>query len=168
MRKCLAISAIVAAAYAAPVSAAAYNFTSAAVNGKTFVGSFELGGNVGNRTLAAFTGSFDGRTYGLNDVGIMNFDDQVLIGGTLNGANAVFSNTNDFFTGYFVPNVTAQGYGFISTTTGTYTSAVFNIALATAAVPEPATWTLMIMGMGAVGFAMRRRYKAARHDARFA
>jgi hypothetical protein len=28
-----------------------------------------------------------------------------------------------------------------------------------AAVPEPATWALMILGMGAVGFAMRRRRK---------
>ncbi len=28
-----------------------------------------------------------------------------------------------------------------------------------AAVPEPATWALMILGMGAVGFAMRRRSK---------
>ncbi|WP_308815754.1 PEPxxWA-CTERM sorting domain-containing protein [Sphingomonas sp. GV3] len=29
----------------------------------------------------------------------------------------------------------------------------------TAAVPEPATWALMILGMGAVGFAMRRSRK---------
>ena len=28
-----------------------------------------------------------------------------------------------------------------------------------AAVPEPATWGMMIFGMGAVGFAMRRRKK---------
>jgi hypothetical protein len=28
-----------------------------------------------------------------------------------------------------------------------------------AAVPEPATWAMMILGMGAVGFAMRRRSK---------
>lgn len=35
-----------------------------------------------------------------------------------------------------------------------------NIAFAaTPAVPEPATWALMILGMGAVGYAMRRRAK---------
>ncbi|WP_238941225.1 PEPxxWA-CTERM sorting domain-containing protein [Sphingomonas beigongshangi] len=32
----------------------------------------------------------------------------------------------------------------------------------TAAVPEPATWAMMILGMGAVGFAMRRRKQTVR------
>jgi hypothetical protein len=31
----------------------------------------------------------------------------------------------------------------------------------TAAIPEPGTWMLMILGLGAVGFAMRRRQHAA-------
>jgi hypothetical protein len=31
----------------------------------------------------------------------------------------------------------------------------------TGAVPEPATWAMMILGMGAVGFAMRRRMKVS-------
>lgn len=39
----------------------------------------------------------------------------------------------------------------------TYINATFQ----TAAVPEPATWALMILGMGAVGFAMRRRNNSA-------
>ena len=33
----------------------------------------------------------------------------------------------------------------------------FNIRLATGAVPEPATWGMMILGLGAAGYAMRRR-----------
>jgi hypothetical protein len=37
----------------------------------------------------------------------------------------------------------------------------FSVAAATGAVPEPATWAMMILGMGAVGFAMRRRMKAS-------
>jgi hypothetical protein len=36
---------------------------------------------------------------------------------------------------------------------------VFFGQAATGAVPEPATWAMMILGMGAVGFAMRRRRK---------
>jgi hypothetical protein len=39
---------------------------------------------------------------------------------------------------------------------GSYT---LNIASAIGAVPEPATWGMMILGMGAVGFAMRRRQR---------
>ena len=31
----------------------------------------------------------------------------------------------------------------------------------TAPVPEPATWALMLLGFGAIGFAMRRRRKDA-------
>lgn len=38
-------------------------------------------------------------------------------------------------------------------------STTYNFEAATGAVPEPATWALMILGMGAVGFAMRRRNK---------
>lgn len=34
-----------------------------------------------------------------------------------------------------------------------------NLPSATPAVPEPASWAMMILGMGAVGFAMRRRQK---------
>lgn len=34
-----------------------------------------------------------------------------------------------------------------------------NIGPVAAAVPEPATWALMILGMGAIGFTMRRRSK---------
>ncbi|WP_203311571.1 PEPxxWA-CTERM sorting domain-containing protein [Sphingomonas beigongshangi] len=49
--------------------------------------------------------------------------------------------------------------------TGFYQNApVFNTATGQtlAAVPEPATWALMILGMGAVGFAMRRRKQTVR------
>lgn len=36
-----------------------------------------------------------------------------------------------------------------------------NVAFVTSAVPEPATWAMMLLGFGAVGSAMRRRQKAA-------
>ena len=35
------------------------------------------------------------------------------------------------------------------------------VSAAPGAVPEPATWAMMILGMGAVGFAMRRRIKVS-------
>ncbi|MBI0477237.1 PEP-CTERM sorting domain-containing protein [Sphingomonas sp. MA1305] len=51
-------------------------------------------------------------------------------------------------TGYhaFADNVT------LSTTGG---STTYNFEAATGAVPEPATWAMMILGMGAVGFMLR-------------
>jgi hypothetical protein len=38
-------------------------------------------------------------------------------------------------------------------------SDVLKVGPATPAVPEPATWGMMIVGLGAVGYAMRRRAK---------
>ncbi|MBI0477201.1 PEP-CTERM sorting domain-containing protein [Sphingomonas sp. MA1305] len=42
-----------------------------------------------------------------------------------------------------------------------------NVAAVSAAVPEPATWAMMILGMGAIGFVMRRR-KTVNMTVRFA
>lgn len=42
-------------------------------------------------------------------------------------------------------------------------TAVFNVGVAAAAVPEPGTWAMMIFGFGAVGYSLRSRkvgYKA--------
>ncbi|MBI0477208.1 PEP-CTERM sorting domain-containing protein [Sphingomonas sp. MA1305] len=50
---------------------------------------------------------------------------------------------------------------FVFTTQGNTTTS-FSATAQTAAVPEPATWALMILGMGAVGFAMRRRNTTTR------
>jgi hypothetical protein len=40
-----------------------------------------------------------------------------------------------------------------------HSGGTLTISAATAAVPEPATWAMMIAGFGAVGYAMRRRQK---------
>jgi hypothetical protein len=43
------------------------------------------------------------------------------------------------------------------TTVGRTPSELFGIAIATSAVPEPATWAMMLVGFGAVGYSMRKR-----------
>ena len=43
-----------------------------------------------------------------------------------------------------------------------------NVVSATAAVPEPATWAMMLLGLGAVGVSLRRRRTTRRHLAQCA
>ncbi len=67
--------------------------------------------------------------------------------------NVAASNTDlTVFEGY------GKSYPFGSSFAPRTVNATFNYT--TAAVPEPATWALMILGMGAVGFAMRRSRKS--------
>lgn len=53
---------------------------------------------------------------------------------------------------------TAAGYVFNSGLAAD--SDIYRISFATAAVPEPATWAMLIAGFGAVGASMRRRHRA--------
>ena len=56
-------------------------------------------------------------------------------------------------------NLAAGSYTFRTTGTrqGNGAGSVGGTLTVSAAVPEPATWALMLMGFGAVGFSMRRR-----------
>lgn len=68
-----------------------------------------------------------------------------------------FANGSFQFTGFsgFGPNTTLS-----ISSTGTFgVDAILDNLSVSGAVPEPATWALMIMGFGAVGGAMRRRAK---------
>lgn len=59
-------------------------------------------------------------------------------------------------------NVLFSGLNSYNTVTLTDTTAsAFEFVQASSAVPEPAAWAMMILGMGAVGFAMRRRQKVS-------
>lgn len=147
-----------------PSDAATYTFVGTTSNPlKTFTGSFDLAGAGPVYSLTAFNGVFDGYSYTLANVGIANFGDgRINIGGLESGTNGVVGNTNDFFTNYFVPSTgtVTSPFGYISSTNGFGGGSIsFAITQAAGAVPEPATWAMMLLGMGAVGFAMRRRSK---------
>lgn len=84
-------------------------------------------------------GSYNGNRYfsiGLNARGDSSLRISGLKTGDLNQSNT-----------YFLSNVFLYGSGTLSLAN-------------TAAVPEPATWALMILGFGVVGYSMRRRHKA--------
>ncbi len=53
-----------------------------------------------------------------------------------------------------IGNVYADGPGFNALN---YLDATFSATITPTAVPEPATWALMVLGIGAVGYASRRR-----------
>ncbi|KQT32561.1 hypothetical protein ASG29_12410 [Sphingomonas sp. Leaf412] len=99
----------------------------------TGVGAMEVGVAGGDSGGAAF---IDGKISSVNSYGLTfgaSFGD---FGGGLNAGWGEFSG--------YVPTSIHQGF---------ITSAI------AAGVPEPTTWALMILGMGAVGGAMRRRAK---------
>lgn len=99
--------------------------------------------------------------------GTVFYDDAILGGfgsfptltgaGTSNGENflglRVTSGGQDFFGFAFTTNSTFNSFGF-ETRPGVGILATTDIP---AAVPEPGTWALLILGFGAVGFALRRR-----------
>lgn len=76
--------------------------------------------------------------------------------GASNGANflglRVTSAGQSFYGFLYTTNANVNSYGFesLANTGITATTTV------PAAVPEPATWALMILGFGAIGYAMRR------------
>ena len=66
-----------------------------------------------------------------------------------------FSLSNISFTGDSII-VNWQGLSFTDTTVVS-----LNVVFGAAAVPEPGTWAMMLLGFGAVGFSMRRRRRPA-------
>ena len=63
-------------------------------------------------------------------------------------------NGQDYFGYAFFTNTILNSFAF-----ETAANTAISINTSTSAVPEPASWAMMILGMGAVGFAMRRRSK---------
>lgn len=70
--------------------------------------------------------------------------------GAMNRVNASAGGPNALFTGSLQAPVFAPG-------SPTLTRGTLTITEVGAAVPEPATWAMMLIGFGAIGFAMRRR-----------
>lgn len=71
--------------------------------------------------------------------------------GTINAGSPTFSYGGTFTLG--------QGYavGFGLDNAGNYSNDSTGVNLTVAAIPEPSTWALLILGFGAVGAAQRRR-----------
>lgn len=98
----------------------------------------------------------------LNERWIVGFGDETQKTGRV-------TNPNHGFTGWMTSNMdftatdTSQVLSFLARgSPGGQPPMVFLDHVSLGAVPEPASWTMMIAGFGAIGIAMRRRRRAAR------
>ncbi len=125
-------------------------------------------------TAAAYTSSTFGAAAGTTQLYVLDTDLDVLArqnnnGGVLTtvggfgadlGSRTSFdiSGTDAFaFNGSTLYRVDLNSGAL--TSLGNTDRGLFGIAIAAPAVPEPATWAMMMLGFGAVGYAMRRRPK---------
>lgn len=118
--------------------------------------SFQLG------TIANTSG-------GAND---LDFTSAVLTGTGLGSAGISFNRTsgdNDLIENLVLQNIDLAAGNYTLTVMGTTSgrngsfsgSTAFTAAAATGAVPEPATWAMMLLGFGAVGYGMRRQRRSS-------
>lgn len=124
-------------------------------------------------SLIYFSTTIAGTAYTLNNVGLtydgvvrsnnVNFP-TFTIGGLLNGVPAMSSGTNDFMLIYTIAPTGLRDLSYTTAATrrpfGDTSLVLSAFAEIPAAVPEPATWAMMIAGFAIVGAALRRRRPA--------
>lgn len=123
--------------------------------------------NVTQGGSLTFTGDMQGSGEALNVVisgisGLSQNSFSVLFGGgTASFSQAITFNTVGMFNGsvnYDFPSsfpdyMAPDGQEFSERTLG------FSVNVISGAVPEPATWMFMLLGMGGIGYSMRRKNK---------
>lgn len=117
--------------------------------------------------LTSSSGDF---VFGGFDLAASNGVANYVIAGFLNGAS-VFAFAGSYEGGFSTIGSTSTGLvdkvSFLVTASGTSAN-IDNIVASVAAVPEPATWTMMLIGFGAVGAAMRSQRRRVRTSVSFA
>ena len=175
MKKMMFLAAVAAASlFATPAMAAtSVNFTATNFGAigsatvppySTVSGTFSYDYAGGNAlTLTAFSLDLGSAHFGLADVG-SSFDlgvGELDIGALVNGGiNNLLGTTNDFqlqLTGFNPLTGSSSGGDMFYTTASTNALFFGSSASATPAVPEPATWALMLFGFAGMGFALRRQ-----------
>jgi hypothetical protein len=148
-------------ATAAPASAATllYSFAPVAVDGDSF--TFNV-----DDQLASIDPTVDGfpveiRNYmknGIVETFVTNaFFYAVSNGGGL-GVNGFFPYGAQLYSGDTSrPTLLTGSFALYGTSAHTDQQGTLNVTTTVAGVPEPATWGMMMMGFGGIGFAMRRR-----------
>ena len=167
----------IASSASAAVIIRTYNFTATGFNK-----AVESGDAIPQSVVTgSITVSFDDAVTALNQIGTLNslsipfsgnvlfsyyaIDGSLSIGG--NDLNSSVANTNDFALSIRDANTSTPvanafnyslvGFNNVASTRTVTLSSITSPVLG--AVPEPSAWALMLLGFGAVGFAMRRKDK---------
>lgn len=140
--------------------------TGAATNGAGVVAQMYSGTfSIMNGTFNWLSGTFTGASFGSGSAT------------TLTGSTPTFnvSFTSDYFAAIADPQAFSFSFANVmpalsicGTTTCAFTSSISGTFSATAAVPEPATWGLMLLGFGAMGAVLRTRRRSTTARIRFA
>ena len=177
MNKFLFALTLAAAASLAPAAHAAvtivdYSFDTAggtSVGGGSFSYDSSLTGALTFADLASFTLTLGSNTYDLSFVNSGNFSPYYLFGFNADSGTFVSQSVggfptilagikNSFTEGFFVRN--DANYTLVRDYASNAGEIYFDhvsISMSTGAVPEPATWAMLITGFGLVGAALRRR-----------
>jgi hypothetical protein len=170
LRKTLVLAAVAACFVASPALASTTvdftgtDFTS--INGgtppSTVSGSFSYDYNAGTQTftLTDLSTTINGTAYtAANTVATLTGGTALVIGGTPNGAGGL--SPNDFVLNLLFNPTSGQVTTALQLQTmdgGYHISQANTLSLSSpAAVPEPATWAMMLLGFAGMGFAMRRK-----------
>ncbi|MBW6527050.1 FxDxF family PEP-CTERM protein [Sphingomonas sp. RHCKR7] len=179
MRSVVAIAVAAAVGAAVPAAAATFpvgspNFTATAGAGGTFSGAFNNTGIASGTFSDTFTFTLPTNGLGsgtvttsVTDLGSVNDLDFTSV--TINDIAATITRmSNGAFEVAFINNVPIVAgelnrlvVNGVSRGNGAYGGQA-TFTPVNSAVPEPATWAMMIMGFGVVGYAMRRRRTAVR------
>ncbi len=138
-----------------------------------YLAAFNGGNQAPNGTLSQSFHTVVGSTYSFSfDYGVTNGGNQSLIASVLDGTTSTLLASLLVSTSSQTPQTATISFGALSGSsiirfTDVAGNDSFNQDIGidnvsvSGAVPEPASWALMIGGFGLVGFAMRRRAKVA-------
>ena len=146
-------------AIAVPAEATIINYS---VNGSAGTGSFSLDLTGGVYTLDTVSLTFGTASFNISNTQLANLGSNYCLG-TASASGCFVDGSTNSFGMTLDPSLTSQTAGYSiwadgnGGLTGSRNTIITQVA---AAVPEPATWAMMLLGFGAIGFALRRRKPA--------